>query len=349
MGRARWPKWLEREFTGRKVRGSNPTSVSRLPLSGLGQPGSISALILPSGGMAARHRKRATAELFPVHNRLSPAYMKGADTPKNSHLIQLPENITNGRFSWVPDTTHKGVENSSTAHDRLLPSWDSSGRRNPRVSVNLVFYLNPNCTKLAKYTHSHYAYTMYREISLTETRGFRLPDESQEGRSRSWAVEEFSTPLWKHKDSENSSAVHDRLRLFWDLSSGERPHVTVKLMFYMNLKWTRLANFKVQQIHTVLTTLFGHNMLVTFDNIRYESSDVCTSVPASTQERLVGLTCEECGKWCKSKAGLVAHHRVHDNESVGTIVVAQLACADSSHLFPTKIGLSQHRRHTHPA
>ncbi|KER28928.1 LOW QUALITY PROTEIN: hypothetical protein T265_13474, partial [Opisthorchis viverrini] len=61
---ARRPKWLEREFTDRKVRGSNPTSATRLPLSRLGQPGSIPALVLPSGGMAARHRKGATAERF---------------------------------------------------------------------------------------------------------------------------------------------------------------------------------------------------------------------------------------------------------------------------------------------
>ncbi|KER20419.1 hypothetical protein T265_11021 [Opisthorchis viverrini] len=61
---ARWPKWLEREFTDRKVRGSNPTSATQLPLPRLGQPGSISALVLPSGGMAARHRKGATAERF---------------------------------------------------------------------------------------------------------------------------------------------------------------------------------------------------------------------------------------------------------------------------------------------
>ncbi|KAG5449469.1 Interferon regulatory factor 4 [Clonorchis sinensis] len=57
-------KWLEREFTDRKVRGSNPTSTSRLPLSRLGQPGSIPALVLPSSGMAARHRKGVTAESF---------------------------------------------------------------------------------------------------------------------------------------------------------------------------------------------------------------------------------------------------------------------------------------------
>ncbi|KAG5454425.1 hypothetical protein CSKR_107190 [Clonorchis sinensis] len=65
---ARWLKWLEREFTDRKVRGSNPTrSASRLPLSRFGQPGNIPALLLPPGGMAARPRKGATAErLFSV-------------------------------------------------------------------------------------------------------------------------------------------------------------------------------------------------------------------------------------------------------------------------------------------
>ncbi|KAG5446496.1 Cleavage and polyadenylation specificity factor subunit 3, partial [Clonorchis sinensis] len=55
-------QWLERELTGRKVRGSNPASASRLPLSRLAQPGSIPVLMLPSGGMVARHRKCITAE-----------------------------------------------------------------------------------------------------------------------------------------------------------------------------------------------------------------------------------------------------------------------------------------------
>ncbi|KER23522.1 LOW QUALITY PROTEIN: hypothetical protein T265_14625 [Opisthorchis viverrini] len=67
---ARWPKWLEREFTDRKVRGSNPAFATRLPLSRLRQPGSIPALVLPSGGMAARHRKGATAERFLFFLRL---------------------------------------------------------------------------------------------------------------------------------------------------------------------------------------------------------------------------------------------------------------------------------------
>ncbi|KAG5442235.1 hypothetical protein CSKR_100179 [Clonorchis sinensis] len=56
------PHLVECKFTDRKVCGSNPTSASRLPLSWFGQPGSIPALVLPSGGMAARHRKGTTTE-----------------------------------------------------------------------------------------------------------------------------------------------------------------------------------------------------------------------------------------------------------------------------------------------
>ncbi|KER27458.1 hypothetical protein T265_13789, partial [Opisthorchis viverrini] len=40
------------------------------------------------------------------------------------------------------------AENPSTAQDWFRPSWGSSGRRSPRVSVNLMFYLKPNCTRL---------------------------------------------------------------------------------------------------------------------------------------------------------------------------------------------------------
>ncbi|KAG5441664.1 hypothetical protein CSKR_103199 [Clonorchis sinensis] len=55
-------QWLEREFTDRKVRGSIPTSASRLLLSRLEQIGSIPALVLQTGGMGVRHRKGARAE-----------------------------------------------------------------------------------------------------------------------------------------------------------------------------------------------------------------------------------------------------------------------------------------------
>ncbi|KER23644.1 hypothetical protein T265_08500 [Opisthorchis viverrini] len=57
-----------------------------------------------------------------------------------------------GEFS-IKETIHKVAENSSTAHDRFRPSWGSSGRCSPQVSVNHMIYLNPNCTVFEKYTH----------------------------------------------------------------------------------------------------------------------------------------------------------------------------------------------------
>ncbi|KER34201.1 hypothetical protein T265_00064 [Opisthorchis viverrini] len=68
--------------------------------------------------------------------------------------------------------THRVAKNSSTAHDRFRPSWGSSGRRSPRVSINLI--CKP--IRFSKET--------------------QLPDEPQEGRNRSWAVEEFLATLW---------------------------------------------------------------------------------------------------------------------------------------------------------
>ncbi|KAG5452092.1 hypothetical protein CSKR_107931 [Clonorchis sinensis] len=55
---------LERDFPDRKIRGSDPTSASRIPLSRLGQPGSILALVLPSGCMAARHKRALQLNFF---------------------------------------------------------------------------------------------------------------------------------------------------------------------------------------------------------------------------------------------------------------------------------------------
>ncbi|KER23583.1 LOW QUALITY PROTEIN: hypothetical protein T265_14618 [Opisthorchis viverrini] len=51
----------------------------------------------------------------------------------------------------IKETTHKVAKTSSTAHDRFRPTNSgSSDSRSPLVSVNLMFYLNPNWTN---YTH----------------------------------------------------------------------------------------------------------------------------------------------------------------------------------------------------
>ncbi|KER25508.1 hypothetical protein T265_07073 [Opisthorchis viverrini] len=51
-------------MSNEKARGSKPATASRFTPSRFGQPDSIPALVLPSGGMAARHRNGVTAERF---------------------------------------------------------------------------------------------------------------------------------------------------------------------------------------------------------------------------------------------------------------------------------------------
>ncbi|KER28337.1 hypothetical protein T265_04798 [Opisthorchis viverrini] len=59
------------------------------------------------------------------------------------------------KYILTKETAHKVCESSSITHDRFCPSWGSSVKRSPRVSVNLMFYLNPNWTDFDKYTHSN--------------------------------------------------------------------------------------------------------------------------------------------------------------------------------------------------
>ncbi|KER30961.1 hypothetical protein T265_13080 [Opisthorchis viverrini] len=56
------------------------------------------------------------------------------------------------------------AETSSTANNWFHSSWASAGRRSPRVSVNPVFYLNPNCTNLENYTHFHASLLVTRNM-----------------------------------------------------------------------------------------------------------------------------------------------------------------------------------------
>ncbi|KER31940.1 hypothetical protein T265_01875 [Opisthorchis viverrini] len=68
---------------------------------------------------------------------------------------KLPGNIANERFTW------------------FFPSWGSSTKRIPQVSANLLFYVNPSCTKLAKYTHLQTNLTGVVEVPcLVWDRGF---------------------------------------------------------------------------------------------------------------------------------------------------------------------------------
>ncbi|KAG5454532.1 hypothetical protein CSKR_104886 [Clonorchis sinensis] len=72
---------------------------------------------------------------------------------RNALLIRLLKTLRQPTIGFALLGAHQIAENSSTAHDRLRPSWGSSGTCSPRVSVNLMFYLNPNWTDFEKYTN----------------------------------------------------------------------------------------------------------------------------------------------------------------------------------------------------
>ncbi|KAG5451195.1 Phosducin-like protein [Clonorchis sinensis] len=109
---------LERERTDRKVRGSNTTSASRLPLSRLGQPGSIPALVLPSGGMAARHRKGATAERF---------FLRALSWRELGKCVLVGQRWLDDPFQEVRKYSYYkiSVENSSTKKDQRQERYRS--------------------------------------------------------------------------------------------------------------------------------------------------------------------------------------------------------------------------------
>ncbi|KER24170.1 hypothetical protein T265_14475, partial [Opisthorchis viverrini] len=124
------------------------------------------------------------------------------------------------------ETTHKVAENSSTAHDRLRPSWGSSGCRSPRVSVNLMIYLNPNWNVFEKYTHL--------QINLVFTRNYT--------ESLVYANLEFSAFFLSYeltiivtsgeevqKDYSNQSDVH--VDKEWENYQKKYTHLQINLVF----------------------------------------------------------------------------------------------------------------------
>ncbi|KAG5454912.1 hypothetical protein CSKR_105849 [Clonorchis sinensis] len=131
------------------------------------------------------------------------------------------------------------AENSSTTHKRLPPSWGSSHRRSPRVSVNLMFCLNPSRMKLAKYTHSSLFFTGdSTDLSLI-IYFFSF--------NRSEVVCSQNLPVV----AENSSTAHDRFRPSWGSSGRRSPRVSVNLMFYLNPNCTVFEKYTHLQISLV--------------------------------------------------------------------------------------------------
>ncbi|KAG5442227.1 hypothetical protein CSKR_200184 [Clonorchis sinensis] len=87
------------------IRDSNLTSASRLPLSRLGLPGSISAVVFPSGGMTARHRKDGYAPEGVNRSAVAPFRRLTALPPEGSTRAEiLPGCPSLGRGSRDAET-----------------------------------------------------------------------------------------------------------------------------------------------------------------------------------------------------------------------------------------------------
>ncbi|KAG5452859.1 hypothetical protein CSKR_111356 [Clonorchis sinensis] len=112
---------LSVKFTHRKVPGSNPTFACRLPLSRLGQPGSIPALVLPSGGTAVVHQKSAIAKRFfasqkCIHYLVS--LMGYLRTPKKTTRYDYLN-----RIPWRPKTWCLPVKESHIGVELEVAQW----------------------------------------------------------------------------------------------------------------------------------------------------------------------------------------------------------------------------------
>ncbi|KER25836.1 hypothetical protein T265_14141, partial [Opisthorchis viverrini] len=120
------------------------------------------------------------------------------------------------------------AENSSTNYDLFRPSWNSSGRRSPRIYVKLMFFLNSNCRNLT-------FETIYWSSELLRCHWTMEPSTSTSGEGDLCPSDRRGYIFIKkttHEVAENTSTAHDRFRPSWGSSGWHSPRVSVNLMFY---------------------------------------------------------------------------------------------------------------------
>ncbi|KER32146.1 hypothetical protein T265_12859, partial [Opisthorchis viverrini] len=145
-------KWLECEFAEQKVRGSNPTSGSRLPLSGLELIGSTLALELLSGGM---DRKDATSEqvealnssktvypsrrrrfVIPLATRLRRAHLTSCVIQQDCKICTKLFGLPQLHRTWIPRINIRGNTRSGNTSHRF-ERGEVTNSRKPRPSTLL--------------------------------------------------------------------------------------------------------------------------------------------------------------------------------------------------------------------
>ncbi|KER22621.1 hypothetical protein T265_14809, partial [Opisthorchis viverrini] len=170
IGTCQLARWLGREFTDQKVRGSNPASDCRLPLSRLGQPGSIPALekywtqVSFLLELTVAHIQWPCRDLNPgnLTYEASVMYILLSGSASVYQLGDLEEDVDDrlGGATSAAETSEKGDASAPviTIGQRGSIVKDTTvlgrcvgllRRRRPRGFCQLMFYLKPNCTKLA--------------------------------------------------------------------------------------------------------------------------------------------------------------------------------------------------------
>ncbi|KER21626.1 hypothetical protein T265_15049, partial [Opisthorchis viverrini] len=135
MKTERFTRVPEREFTERKVRGFNPTSASRLPLSKLGHG------VSPTSCFLQVARQLGTKGSLQLNDHY---YHYWSTTLSNMPHLQVSKTckpITENRLLKTLRQTTTGFALPLRAHQVGA------------VSVNLMIYLSPNWTVFEKFTH----------------------------------------------------------------------------------------------------------------------------------------------------------------------------------------------------
>ncbi|KAG5441452.1 Transient receptor putative cation channel sub A member 1, partial [Clonorchis sinensis] len=145
------PKCVEREFTEQKVRRSNPTSASRLPLSRLGRPGSILALVQHVTGDVAAPRKHDALSLVFIHKdregRKHNLKSLILNHPKAKELIEVPNIFDdtplhiaakNGHLEIVKLLVENGAKVSSKNEKERTPFHNAAKHGRLRIARHLL-------------------------------------------------------------------------------------------------------------------------------------------------------------------------------------------------------------------
>ncbi|KAG5454364.1 hypothetical protein CSKR_113910 [Clonorchis sinensis] len=139
------------------------------------------------------------ADLIVTYSRVSKACGErqlGEDDGTQFATLVVADNVQR----YYPHMLLWVAENSSTVHDRFRPSWGSSGRRSPRVSINLMFYLNLKTSQTGDSAgfqvaeNSSIAHDLFPSQTISSV--VRAPDSTERSQRVRFSCSWFQTYVW---------------------------------------------------------------------------------------------------------------------------------------------------------